>query len=140
MECCGEPFAVSDVVEWNLADAPDVDWLAAAIGGDLAAQVTHQEDHHDLREDAITRKGKILSIRCAYCRYAPTPGGDERELYPVAGTAEITSAERIDGREGAGSSTLHFIGYLVELDLEARVAACEGVRERSTGSSIMCRI
>jgi hypothetical protein len=32
MECCGEPFAVNDIVEWDFADAPDVDWLMAAVG------------------------------------------------------------------------------------------------------------
>ena len=58
----------------------DLDWLAAAIGDDLAAQVSHQKDHHDLEEDAVTRKGRILSIRCASCRYAPTAGADERTL------------------------------------------------------------
>jgi hypothetical protein len=117
MECCGEPFAVGDSVQWSLTDEPDVDWLEAAIGTELAAEITHQEDHHGVEEDVIARRGKVLSIRCAYCRYAPTPGGDERTLYPVAGTAEIKSAERVEGTE-AGGSDLHFNGYLVELDLE----------------------
>jgi hypothetical protein len=82
MECCGEPFAVGDSVEWSLTDEPDVDWLEAAIGTELAADITHQEDHHDAERDVIVRRGKVLSIRCAYCRYAPKPGGDERTLYP----------------------------------------------------------
>jgi hypothetical protein len=84
MECCGEPFAVNDDVEWDFADAPDVDWLMAAVGEDLASQVTHREDHHDLEEDAIARRGRVSSIRCAYCRYAPTPGDDEHILSPRA--------------------------------------------------------
>ena len=57
-----------DSAEWNLAADPDVDWLEAAIGSDLAAQITHQEDHHDLEENAVVRKGKVRSIRCAYSR------------------------------------------------------------------------
>ncbi len=48
MQCCGQPFSVNDRVEWNLAEDPDVDWLEAAIGLDLAVHVTHQEDHHEL--------------------------------------------------------------------------------------------
>lgn len=117
MECCGEPFSVNDSVEWKLTDDPDVDWLEAAIGSDLAAQVTHQEDHHDLEENAVARMGKVRSIRCAYSRYAPAPGGDRRTLYPVPGTAEVRPAERVDGTEGVRDD-LHFNGYLVELELE----------------------
>ena len=117
MECCGEPFSVNDSVEWKLTDDPDVDWLEAAIGSDLAAQVTHQEDHHDLEENAVARKGKVRSIRCAYSRYAPAPGGDRRTLYPVPGSAEVRPAERVDGTEGVRGD-LHFNGYLVELELE----------------------
>lgn len=94
-----------------------VGWLEAALGPKLAAEITHLEDHHDVELDAVARRGKVLSIRCAYCRYAPMPGGDERTLYPVAGTAELVSAERADGTED-GAKDLHFNGYLVELDLE----------------------
>lgn len=117
MGCCGEPFAVGDSVEWGLTDEVDVEWLEAVIGAELAAEVTHLEDHHDVNEGAVARRGKVLSIRCAYCRFAPTPGGDERVLYPVAGTAEIRSVHSVDGI-GDGGSDLHFNGYLVELELE----------------------
>jgi hypothetical protein len=117
MECCGEPFAVGDVVDWSLAGDPDSEWLEAAIGRDLTAQVTHVEDHHDVEQDAIIRRGTVRSIQCAFCLYAPASGGDRRTLYPVAGTAEITATERVDGTEGQGS-TLHFNGFLVELDLD----------------------
>lgn len=58
----------------------------------------------------------MLSIRCAYSRYAPSPGGDERTLHPVAGTAEIVPVNRVDGREGRRND-LNFNGYLVELEL-----------------------
>jgi hypothetical protein len=117
MECCGEPFSVNDWVEWNLTEVEDVDWLEAVIGSDLAVKVTHQEDHHELDENAVARKGRVRSIRCAYSRYAPAPGGDGRTFYPVPGTAEIRSTERVDGTEYV-SSDLEFNGYLVELDLE----------------------
>jgi hypothetical protein len=116
MECCGEPFSVNDTVEWELTSVPDLGWLEAVIGSDLAAQVTHQEDHHDLDEGANTRTGRVRSIRCAYSRYAPARGGDTRTLFAVPGTAEIRSAERVDGTE-AGRGELHFNGYLVEIDL-----------------------
>ena len=117
MECCGEPFSVNDCVEWNLTEVPDVDWLEAAIGSDLAVQVSYQEDHHDLDKNAVARKGRVRSIRCAYSGYAPAPGGDGRTLYPIPGTAEIRSTERVDGTEDVRGD-LHFNGYLVALDLE----------------------
>ncbi len=67
--------------------------------------------------NAVARKGKVRSIRCAYSRYAPGPGGDGPTLYPLPGTAEIRPAERVDGNEHVPDD-LHFNGYLVELDLE----------------------
>lgn len=117
MECCGDSFSVGDSVTWSLSERPDREWLGTAIGAELAAEVSHVEDHHELEGDAVDRRGTVLSIRRASCRYAPVPGGDERVLYPVAGTTEITPAEMADGREG-GRSELPFIGYLVELDLD----------------------
>lgn len=129
MECCGEPFAVGDVVDWTLGDVVDVEWLAAAVGGDLAADVTHVEDHHDVDEGTTVRRGTVRGIRCAYCRYAPVAGGDRKMLHPVAGTAVITAKDRVDGGEGMGGTPpvdgqhvseghLIFNGYLVELDLD----------------------
>lgn len=117
MQCCGQPFSVNDRVEWNLTEEPDVDWLEAAIGLDLAVQVTHQEDHHELDKNAVARNGRVRSIRYAYSRYAPGPGGDGRTLYPLPGTAEIRPSDRVDGTEDV-LGELHFNGYLVELDLE----------------------
>ncbi|MBM6401130.1 DUF6578 domain-containing protein [Phycicoccus sonneratiae] len=116
MECCGEPFAVHDVVEWNLAPHSADDWLPNAVGDDLASRVTHDEDHHGLRGDARRHRGRVVGIRCASCRYAPTPGGDPRTLYPVVGTAVVVPVDRVDGREGLDGD-LRLNGYLVDLEL-----------------------
>jgi hypothetical protein len=64
-----------------LAAVPDVEWLRAVIGDDLAAQVTYQDDHHDL-DNAITRQGRVSSIRCVFCRYAPTPAATTAPSIP----------------------------------------------------------
>lgn len=117
MECCGEPFRVGDTVDWSLVADPDVDWLEAAIGAELASKITHQEDHHDVDGEAGAHHGRVKSIRCAYSAYAPS-GGDQRTLYPVAGTTEIVPTDRVDGTENTGSSR-HFNGYVVELELDA---------------------
>ena len=120
MGCCGEPFSVGDSVEWNLSSEPDTDWLVAAIGRDLAARITYAEDHHDMEQVAVAHRGKVVSIRCAYCMYAPVPGSDSRGLYPVAGTTEVRSVNRADGTEGRASE-LMFIGYVVDLRLDPTV-------------------
>lgn len=118
MECCGQPFTVGDEVEWSLEDDPDREWLEAALGPELASRVTHEEDHHDQLPTAPAN-GRVRAIRCAYGRYAPTPG-DERVLYPVPGSAELSHVARVDGTE-ARASQLDFNGYLVDLELnEAR--------------------
>ncbi len=116
MECCGESFAVHDIVEWDLVAAPEDNWLPDVIGDELASRVTHHHDRHGPNEGARRRRGKVLGIRCAYSRYAPSPGGDQRTLHPVAGTSEIVPVDRVDGRERR-SSSLNFNGYLVELEL-----------------------
>ena len=118
MECCGEPFAVHDIVEWTLVAVADNDSLKDVIGDELASRVTHHEDHHVIAEIGEHRRhrGKVLSIRCAYGLYAPSPGGDENMLHPVAGTAEIVPVNRVDGREGRRSD-LDLNGYLVDLEL-----------------------
>jgi len=53
-------------------------------------------------------------IEFAYGRYAPIPS-DERVLYPVPGSAELTAVARVDGTE-TGASPLNFNGYLVDLE------------------------
>ena len=117
MECCGEPFAVHDIVEWDLTPALDTDWLKDIVGDELASRVTHSHERHGPGEAGRRRRrGQVLSISCAYSRYAPAPGGDEGMLYPVAGTSQLISVDRVDGREGRRSE-LDFNGYLVELEL-----------------------
>lgn len=104
-------------MEWTLNDAQDRDWFEAALGPELASRVTHEEDHHrDLPEGTRPAKGTVQAIQCAYGRYVPKPG-DERVLYPLPGSAELTDVARVDGRE-ARACELHFNGYLVELDLD----------------------
>ncbi len=116
MECCGDPYAIGDEVAWSLSGRTDVDWLEVALGTELAAAVTHVEDHHEVEGDAVVRTGAVLDIRCVSCRYAPTPGEDQRVRHPVEGTTRTWPVQRADGSERS-TDDRSFIGYLVDLDL-----------------------
>jgi hypothetical protein len=117
MECCGEPFAVGEQVEWTLCDDPDREWLEAALGPELAQSISHAEEHHGgVPEETPPVRARVLGIRCAHGRYAAVPGSNSRTLYPVPGSAVLTEVDRADGRE-AETSGLSFNGYIVELDI-----------------------
>lgn len=74
MECCGQPFSVNDRVEWNLTEEPEVDWIEAAVGVDLAVQVTHQEDHHELDGNAVAGRGGYEASGAPTAATPPDPG------------------------------------------------------------------
>jgi hypothetical protein len=118
MECCGEPFAVGDRVEWELDEQPDVDWMEAALGAGLAARVTHAEDHHPQADDGFPpRAGRVMGIKRAWGAYAPRVPGD-RTRYPVPGSEELLNVTRSDGSEQHAFSALTFNGWVVELELD----------------------
>ena len=116
MQCCGDPFQVGQQVAWTLTDQPDVDWLVAAAGEDVARRVTHAEDHHgSLPDDVSATHGKVLAISSAFCRYALVPeGGGGKALSLVPGSALLRKAQRATGWEPE-SPDLRFNGYLVDL-------------------------
>lgn len=121
MQCCGDPFAVGDDVDWTLDDQPDKEWLKAALGADAAARVTYSEESHGgLSDDAPTTRGRVLTIRTAHGRYTATPSGG-RTLYPVPGSGLLTGANSVDGSESDISES-RLNGYLVELDLDREQA------------------
>ena len=125
MECCGDPFAMGDVVEWTLDDHPDVAWLGAAVGDELARQIAYAEEHHEDGGPGTTRRagGAVRTIRCAFCDFGRIVDGDDAS-HPVPGTAALVAADRVDGTEGRGGGRRElgrrFIGYVVELDLVSR--------------------
>src|SRR5665647_3806107 len=78
MQCCGKPFAVGAHVEWRLNDAPDLDWLKAALEPVIARRISYSVEHHDdPLGDHPLRPGTVVAIQAAFCRYAPT-GPDNR--------------------------------------------------------------
>jgi hypothetical protein len=115
-QCCGEPFRVGSHVSWTLVPL-DLTFLATILGEDAASSVTEAEEHHDLPQDAPRTSGQVTAIRAVYCRLAPVPDGDPRDLHPVEGSGIV------EGRESAirwepEIEGLSFRGYLVDLDVE----------------------
>ncbi|WP_315968834.1 DUF6578 domain-containing protein [Aeromicrobium massiliense] len=118
MECCGEAFAVGDDVTWQLDDDPDRDWLEAALGPQVAARVTHAEEHHPDGEDLPQVTGRVVAIARSWCDYRPD-SDDGRLLLPVPGSAVLSAVDRYDGGiERAARPGLTFNGWVVDLQLD----------------------
>ena len=59
--CCGESFAVGDVVKWRISPAvPEV--LAAFLGEEIASNLAGVEDHHNTLPDLAPITGRIVEI------------------------------------------------------------------------------
>ena len=115
MECCGDPFAVGDRVEWT-AEETDDEWFAAALGPEMAGRITHSEEHHDDgREGLLHISGVVVSIAQAWCAYGPQ-GPDSRVRYPITGTAKFVDVRDDTIPDGRAFPDLHFNGWVVELE------------------------
>lgn len=115
-ECCGDAFAIDDIVNWPLT-TPDHEWLEPLLGAERTRQINYEEDRHDL-SDKLTPKhrGRVRDITLVYARYAPRLLGDVNTLYPGPGTAEFEHAVQVD-RWAPERPNLTFSGYIVELHL-----------------------
>jgi hypothetical protein len=117
MQCCGQPFSVGSQVGWTLRPTTDRDFAAAVLGEQLAATLTHDEEHHGgLPEDTPITTGTVRSIKAASCVYGPTE--PSKTLYPLKGSLSLTDKQTADGWEPE-SADLKFVAYIVELDLVA---------------------
>lgn len=113
-ECCGDPFAPGDDVEWPLSREVDVDGLAAMIGENDAVAVDLDLDSHGLSTDATPRQGTVVSITTVHARYEIRADLGARVALPeTARRRRIDRAERFEPR----APGMEFVGYLVDLDL-----------------------
>jgi hypothetical protein len=112
MQCCGEPFSFGSRVSWALTEA-DADRLTTIVGADVTVDVA-EEHHGGVPDGTSPTEVTVTAISVVRCRYAPSPGGDERTLCPVRSSAVPTPVTSADGwapdRDG-----LHFLGYLVHV-------------------------
>ncbi len=121
-ECCGEPFAVGDRVEWLLLPIQDREWFADALGPELAEELDLHEEHHGGEPEGHPRTtGTVTSIRAAFCRSGPRAGGDPGTHYPIPGTGRVESLRRADRGVIPPCDPLgeQFVGFLVDLDVWA---------------------
>ena len=119
MQCCGDPFSVGSRIEWTLYEESDREWLIAVLGDDLAAEVTHGEEHHGgLPDDAPTTIGVVDRIRAVSSRFGPDPTSVSAAApnhVPIPGTAVVVEVAEADGWY-AEDGDRHFNGYLVDLE------------------------
>ncbi|GAA2740056.1 hypothetical protein GCM10009868_00660 [Terrabacter aerolatus] len=116
MQCCGEPFAVGDRVGWTLRDLPRGRVLDDVVGPEVAARLTHAEEHHGgVAEDAPVVHGTVRAIRAAHATFV-------RESHWVPG--ELRTVRSADGTDDVPG--LAFNGYVVDLDVEAPLPEAPG--------------
>lgn len=117
MECCGEPFAVGDIVTWHLDGEPEPAWYLSALGPEVGQRITHEEEHHPTDEDFPEFTGRVVTITRNWCEYGPV-GIDDRVHHPIAGTYRFQPVDRAEGAAEHSSSGLIFNGWVVELSLD----------------------
>lgn len=112
MQCCGEPFAAGDKIEWTVVPA-DQEWLTSVLGDALASTVTDAEEHHASDDMTLTRlRGAVVEVKAAYCQYEASPG--QRTMLPVAGSGTTAKRVSVDGWEPADAG-MTFVGYVVDV-------------------------
>ncbi|KSW14090.1 DUF6578 domain-containing protein [Cellulomonas sp. B6] len=117
LQCCGEVVRPGSVVEWQCGE-PDHDWLANAVGPDVAAGITHAEEHHgDPSDTGATVRGTVTGLDAAFCRFGPTEAGGS-VLHPVRGSGSLRPVTTATGREQDAPGT-SLIGYVVDLAPQA---------------------
>ncbi|MXG88604.1 hypothetical protein GRQ65_03475 [Nocardioides sp. YIM 123512] len=92
--------------------------MTAVLGDDLAAEVTHGEEHHGgLPEGAPLTIGVVDRIRAVSSRFGPDPtsvSAAAARLVPVSGTAVVVEVAEADGWYPEDGDR-HFNGYLVDV-------------------------
>ena len=117
MQCCGKAFDVGSQVSWSLAADPGREFLATVVGDEIAATVTHREEHHgsDPTDNAPKTDGVVRSIQAVRCRYEADPKQPRAGLYPVKGSGVMMTVESADGSD-PDDDDAKFVGYLITLE------------------------
>lgn len=115
MECCGDEFEVGADVTLTVGEDPNDEWFSAALGPEMAATITHVEDHHGDHAQGLAeicgRVEKITAVWGAFGLRSP----DDRALSPLPGTQYFVDVDRTNPGVGSTNSHLTFNGWIVEL-------------------------
>jgi uncharacterized protein DUF6578 len=115
LDCCGDSFAVGDVVNWTVIDEPGPTVLIDGFGADPPHVDCAEEHHGGVPEGTPPIRGVVKSIRAVHSRTAPSKG-HSRVNEVVPGSAIVTRVRGVDRIATRHGYTLW--GYLVELDLK----------------------
>lgn len=112
MDCCGDPFAVGDTVEWTVA-SPDPAWLLR-VYGEEAGGLTDVVDRHETRDACYELRGVVRRIRAGHVHLVPSSPGQGGRVLPAGGVLrDVRQATRFapapSGREHSG--------FLVDLEV-----------------------
>ena len=119
LQCCGEPFAVGDVVRWTLLERPVEEVLTDRTGRREVLALTHAEEHHGgAPEDTAVTEGRVRRVLAVTYEYAQVPGS-ARTFAPVGASGRTRELWRVDGWESElpHDDVRGFAGYVVELDI-----------------------
>ncbi|WP_130337701.1 DUF6578 domain-containing protein [Streptomyces sp. BK022] len=111
MQCCGEDFAVGDVVSWTLIEADPEDY-ADVVGEKRAEGIGFREEHHGGAGECAAASVEVLSIDEVHCRYEIPAGATDRLHVPVRDTTVLVPVGRADGW-ARPRPDVSFAGYLV---------------------------
>ncbi|MYX34948.1 MULTISPECIES: DUF6578 domain-containing protein [unclassified Streptomyces] len=111
IQCCGQNFALGDVVSWNLLEVDPEDY-ADVLGSERAAAIDFCEEHHGQEGEQEPTELQVLTIAEVHCRYEVRPDGAATALYPLPGTTVLVPVRKADGWAKA-QPDVRFAGYLV---------------------------
>ncbi len=110
LQCCGEPFAVGDVVSWRIRAEPSLHWPSPR-DAEVVGAVAWAYDHHSDEVETPTSVA-VRAINAVYQRFEAHNG----TLVPLPGSTVLQPRTRADGRE-QDDGPLRFIGYTAEVEL-----------------------
>jgi hypothetical protein len=108
MECCGDPFAVGDTVNWTLLEQESEQAVIDEAGRRQVLRCSHREENHGgVPDGAPVTRGQVTRLRAVYAEYAggmaQDPGFVREKVGPV------------NGSESSDSPRCQFRGYVVDV-------------------------
>lgn len=106
MQCCGDPFAVGDEVDWPVNNGADI-----KLKLDKPRLLDYCYEAHDRHDFKL--RGKVLKIDALYYHYKPS-AGNPKLMVPAYGF--LKRVEKADGWDKKIDGAV-FAAYLVSLEI-----------------------